>query len=215
VNVEKVSCELLIGFSAIFSLHKESSFKMRPVLILNAKTLPGLNEGSGDRVLYLDMVAHYRAKQIVLAISFLVMLPWICYQMETAPRSLQPYPAPPFRLASSAGETISYPGEQGPALIVFSRPDDTLEEIELDLKALKYANENEARCWWIGTSGASHPPVAVKLAGQGYDLKGEILAKFPCREGDLAEWVVVDANGAVRWSGTRSPRDLKAKLTAL
>ena len=161
------------------------------------------------------MVAHSRAKQIVLAISFLILLPWLCYQMQTAPKSLQPYPAPPFSLTSSAGETISYPGAQGPMLIVFSRPDDTPEEIELDLKALKYANESEAKCWWIGISGTPQPPVGIKLAGQGYDSKGEILAKFPCRAGELAEWVVIDPNGAVRWSGARSPLDLKAKLTAI
>ena len=161
------------------------------------------------------MVAHSRARQIVLAISFLVMLAWLCYQMETAPKSLQPYPAPSFLLTSRAGEILSYPGKQGPTLIVFSRPDDTPEQIELDLKALKYANESEAKCWLIGLSGAPPTPVGVKLAGQGSDSQGEIVAKFPSREGDRAEWVVVDASGAVRWSGRRSPLDLKAKLTAI
>ena len=161
------------------------------------------------------MVAHSRAKQIVLAISFLIMLVFFGYHMETAPKSLQPYPAPSFSLTSSAGESIVYPGAQGPVLIVFARPDDTPEEIKLDLQALKFANESEAKCFWIGTAGAPPPPAGVKLTGQGYDSKGEILARFPGREGESAKWVIVDAGGAVRWSGGRSSLDLKAKLTAI
>ncbi len=161
------------------------------------------------------MVAFYRARQIGLALGFLIMLPWLCYQMQTAPKALQPYPAPSFVLKSLGGYTLTYPGKQGPTLIVFSRPDDTDEERALDIKALKYAQDNEAHCWWIGVSSSTRPILELKLSNLGYDSKGEVLAKFPCRAGALTEWVIVDSNGAVRWCGERSQQDLKAKLTAI
>lgn len=143
------------------------------------------------------------------------MLPWLCYLMETGSKAPKPYPAPSFSLVSKDGKTIAYPGKLGPALIVFSRPEDTDEVRALDLKALKYANENEAQSWWIGLSRLSRPPLELKLSNLGYDSNGEVLAKFPCRAGELTEWVIVDANGTVRWCGGRSQPDLKAKLTAI
>lgn len=161
------------------------------------------------------MVEFYRRRQIVMGLFFVIMLAGMTVYLAFAPEPLQPYPAPAFEFRSSQGQPVVYGGSQGPALIVFSRPGDTAEEVELDLQALKYAKESPAKVFVIGLPDVAPALKGQTLAPQGTDPEGRIAARFPTRPGEHVAWVVVDLKGVVRWSGSRSSLDLKAKLAAL
>ena len=161
-----------------------------------------------------DMVALARSRQIFLAITFLLLVGWFAYHMETAGKPFYVYPAPPFELKLTNGEKVSYPGKRGPMLVIFCQATATQEELELDLKALKFAKQENAQSWVVAREKIPDAFMQLDFVTKALDSDGSVAARFPAK-GESVNWVIIDASGTVRWSGPRSPMDLKAKLSTI